>query len=82
MLAHWDKNDLKIIAQAKERLLLHYIDENEVLYKILSQRAEDLSQKNQDLEKLSLGIIANIAMLECFINLPPTNKCYLLLYKK
>jgi putative nucleotidyltransferase with HDIG domain len=61
MLAHWDKNDLKIIAQAKERLLLHYIDENEVLYKILSQRAEDLSQKNQDLEKLSLGIIETLA---------------------
>lgn len=61
MLSGWDKNDLKIIGQAKERLLLHYINENEALYKILSQRAEDLSQKNKALEKLSVGIIETLA---------------------
>ena len=61
MVKDWEAADLEIVSQAKERLLLHYINENEILSKLLSERAEDLSQKNKTIEKLSIGIIETLA---------------------
>ncbi len=53
--------DLTIINKAKERLLLHYINNNENLYKLLNQRAEALLLKNLAMEKMTVGMIESLA---------------------
>ncbi|MCK8825421.1 HD-GYP domain-containing protein [Fuchsiella alkaliacetigena] len=50
------------IAQAKERLLMIYIEEMEKLYQVLTERVEELDDKNQRLKELTLGVTKSLVI--------------------